>query len=695
MTFTLDEIKEGVFHLTFDLPGEKVNKLSTDTLEELEKILDELKNQPIKALVFSSGKKDLFIAGADIKQFGPAFKDPALARKIIETGQRVFRKIETLPFPVIAAIHGACLGGGCELALACSHRIATDHPKTVIGLPETTLGLIPGWGGTQRLPRVVGLKTATEMIVTGKPVNGQKSYKIGLIDALVPPEFLLEKAVAFAHNPKKAHKKRGLFYLLFESNPIGRALLFSKFKRRIQETTKGFYPAPLQALNVLKKTAGKPLEQGLEVEKEAFLNIDTSIAKNLIALFFGQEALKKSEGLPTGHDIKDVGIIGAGTMGGGIAWVFSNKDIPTRIKDISWNALGHATQAAWDINSKLVNSRRLTLSEASMKFHKLSWTVDYTGFDKLDFIVETASENLDLKRKIYSELEPLSSAIIASNTSSLKIADLASGLAHPERFIGMHFFNPASKMPLVEIIPGPRTSPETIASTFDLVKKLGKVPLIVGDCNGFLVNRIFMAAANQAFYFLEEGVSIKQLDEAMLNFGMPMGSCELVDEVGIDVTYKVAKVFEGAYGDRMQVPPLLQKLYEAQLLGKKAGKGFYIYKGKNKTINKEAETIQASFQDKKVYSNATIVERILLAMINEASRCLEEEIVKKPQHVDLAMILGTGFPPFRGGLLAYADTLGSDVIYKRLSELGGARFTPTKQISTLASRKAHFYEDRS
>lgn len=694
MTFTVHEVHAGIFNLVFDLPGEKVNKLSTETLEELEKILDDLKTKPIKALIFSSGKKDLFVAGADLKQFEPAFKDPSLTRHIIETGQRVFRKIETLPFPVIAAIHGACLGGGCELALACSHRIATDHPKTSIGLPETTLGLIPGWGGTQRLPRVASLKTATEMIVTGKPLNGLKAYKIGLVDALVAPEFLIEKAIAFAEHPRKQPKKKGLFYWLIESNPVGRALLFHQVKRQIQKATRGFYPAPLLALEVLQKTAGMPLNQGLEVEKEAFSRIDASIAKNLIALFFGQEALKKGEGLTGGRETKLAGVIGAGTMGGGIAWVFSNKDIPARIKDISWEALGHATHTAWDIYAKLVKSRRLTPNEASMKFHKLSWTIDYSGFNKLEFIVETASENLDLKRQIYRELEPLTSAIIASNTSSLKIADLAAGLAHPERFIGMHFFNPASRMPLVEIIPGPLTSPETIATTFELVKKLGKVPLIVGDCNGFLVNRIFMAAANQAFQLLGEGVSIQQLDEAMLKFGMPMGSCELVDEVGIDVTYKVAKVFEEAYGARMQVPPLLHKLYEAKLLGKKSNRGFYLYNGQQKRINKEAERVQATFRGKKGYSDDEIVERIMLAMINEASRCLEEGIVKKPAHIDLAMILGTGFPPFRGGLLAYADTLGTDKIYQRLLELEGAPFTPTHQIAELASRKGYFY-DRS
>lgn len=695
MTFAVSELQEGIYQLSIDLPGEKVNKLSVATLEELERAIDDLRGKPIKALIVLSGKRDQFIAGADIKQFEAAFKDLALGQKIIETGQRVFNKIAALPFPVIAAIHGAALGGGCELALACSHRIATDHPKTLIGLPETTLGLIPGWGGTQRLPRLVGLKAALELIVSGKPVKALKAYKLGLVDKVAAPEFLVDTALEFAqtvnHCSKEKRLKKGVNYWLFESNPLGRALLFWRARRGIIKTTRGFYPAPLLALNVLKKTVNTPLHKGLEIEMKAFLSLDSSIANHLIALFFGQEALKKGGNLPKGSDIKEVGLLGAGTMGGGIAWVFSNKGLPTRIKDISWNAIGHATRVVHEIYAKLVAKQQLTGDEASLKWHSLTWALDYKGFDKLDLILETATEELDVKRRIYAEVEACSGALLASNTSSLKIADLARDLKHPDRFIGIHFFNPASKMPLVEIIPGPQTSQETVATAFEFVKKLGKVPLIVGDCNGFLVNRIFMAAALEALYLMQEGASMTQLDGALLDFGMPMGSCELADEVGIDVIYKVAKVMEQAYAPRMPVPPLLQALYEAHLLGKKSGAGFYRYHGKRKKLNLHAEAIIDSFEGKQTFSDRVIVERFMLAMINEASHCLEENVVSTPRHIDLALVLAIGFPPFRGGPLAYADTLGLPVVYQKLSVLPAPRFTPTQQIATLAANHQSFY----
>ena len=683
--FTLTEKEDGIYTLVFDTPSEKVNKLSLETLEQLEKLLDDLcQKENVKAVIFLSGKKDQFVAGADIKQFGPAFKDPAFGQKLIETGQRVFYKISKLPFPFVAAIDGVALGGGCELALACSHRIATDNPKTLIGLPETTLGIIPGWGGTQRLPRLLGLKLGTEMIVTGKPVSGLKALKIGLVDALSPPEFLQERALKFvkALPPRKKDKKDLLYWL--------RPIFFAWTRREILKKTKGFYPAPLLALKVIQETCALPIEQGLLVEAKAFIqnaSENVGIAKNLIALFFGQDALKK---VPKGSEIKNAGILGVGTMGGGIAWLFSKQNIPARLKDISWGAIGHGTKAAWKVYQKLVQSRRLTSNEASLKFHTLSWTLDYTGFEKLDFILESAVENIELKRKIYAEVEACSSAILATNTSSLKIADLAEGLKRPERFIGMHFFNPATKMPLVEVIPGPKTSPETLAAALTLAKTLGKIPLVVGDCNGFLVNRIFMAAACEAFYFLEEGISIEALDQAMLSFGMPMGSCELADEVGIDVTYKVAKVLEKAYGERMRVPDLLQKIYDKGLLGKKSGRGFYLYRGKKKTLNPDAVALLGK---RSSLSQEEIRERVLLAMINEASHCLEEKVVAEPKLVDLAMVLGAGFPPFRGGPLRYADTLGLPYVLSKLQALPQTRFRPTKQIEAMAKDDRTFYSE--
>jgi 3-hydroxyacyl-CoA dehydrogenase/enoyl-CoA hydratase/3-hydroxybutyryl-CoA epimerase len=702
--FTLTEVTPGIYKLLFDLPGEKVNILSIETMKELGEILDKLKAlKGVKGLIIISGKKDIFIAGADVKQFKPAFEDPALGKKLIDQGQDVYNKLAALPFPVVAAINGACLGGGTELALACSHRIATDNPKTVIGLPETQLGIIPGWGGTQRLPRLVGLQQGVEMIASGAPVKGAKALKIGLVDALAAPEFLESAALKFIQNPKKRKIKRGALSWLLEKNPLGRSLLFSQARKAILKKTKGFYPAPLLALDVIQKTAGMPLKKGLQVEADAFIqnaSDHVDVATHLINIFFGQEQLKKQAGfpgdLPKGRPVKDVAVLGAGTMGGGIAWLFCNKLIPVRVKDINWEAIGHATQASWEVFSKLLKKRKTTPNEATRKFHELSWTLDYSGFDKVDFIVESAIEDLGIKRKIYQEVEAVVSndTIIATNTSSLRISDLAEGLKHPERFVGMHFFNPAPLMPLVEVIAGPKTSAETVATTIELAKRLGKVPLFTGDCNGFLVNRVFIRAANEALFLLQEGVPLEQLDKAMLAFGMPMGSCELIDEVGIDVTAKVSKITEAAYGPRMATPPLLKKLYEEKLLGKKSGSGFYLHKGKNKSPNPKAKAIIKSFaKTNPLLTDDQIIERILLAMIQEASLCLEEKIVSDPKFVDLAMVFGTGFPPFRGGVLAYADSIGLPQVQEKLEALAKRfpeRFEPTAQIKEMAKHNRTF-----
>lgn len=708
--FTLTVDSDGIAICVFDLPGEKVNKFNIQTLETLNKLLDELKTRKdIKALAFQSGKKDIFIAGADLKQFEPAFDDPILGKKFIDLGQNTFQKIAELPFPTVAAVNGACMGGGTEFILACTYRIASDSPKTSIALPETTLGIIPGWGGTQRLPKLIGLQSGVEAIVSGKPFKAPKALKAGLVDALYAPEFQDEKVKEFTKlittdaGRKKALSRRhkdGFKEWLLEKNPIGRKILFSQAKKAIMKQTKGHYPAPLLALDVIEKTYGMPIKEGLKIEGTAFIdNADknVAIAKYLIGLFFGQEELKKQGGfqgeLPKGALPKQAAVIGAGTMGGGISYLFANQTIPVRIKDINWDAIGKGIATSFELFKKAAKKKKIGFNEASNRFHELSWTIDYNGFEKVDFTVESAVENVEVKHQIYSDLEAAVSekAVIATNTSSLTVDELSSKMKRPERFVGMHFFNPAPLMPLVEIIPGKNTSKEALADTIELAKKLGKTPLVVGDCHGFLVNRIFMMGANESFFLLEQGVSVEELDKTLLKFGMPMGAGELADEVGIDVTYKVAKVLEKAYGDRFKVPLLLQKLYDAKLLGKKVGKGIYLNKNE---LNPEAVSIIKSFDGKNQISKEEIIERYMLSMINEASRCLEENVVAKAHYVDLAMIFGTGFPPFRGGVLAYADKIGIQAVYQGLQKLEkkeGARFKPSNLIASMARDNKKFY----
>lgn len=704
----------GVAELKFDLPNEKINKFSLPVLNDLEQEIDRLaKNPNIKILKLTSGKENIFIAGADLHGFEPAFEDPSIAKTIIQTGHRVLDKLAKLPFPTIAVINGACLGGGLECALSCTYRVVTDNPKTQLALPEVNLGIFPGWGGTQRLPRLVGLTEGLNMILTGKSIPGMKAYKIGLADAIVPYEFVDEKVTQFVasvltDSGKKAvlarRSKKPLSNRLMDDNPIGRAIVFKKAESTVKEKTKGHYPAPLIALDVVKKSYTLPLEEGLKVEVDGFLsNIPDGLhqARELIPLFFTQEALKKETGVPANikpKEIRSAAVLGAGTMGASIAWLFADHNIFTRLKDLSWDVLGKGMSVIRGLFAKGLKARKITRSEFDRRFQLVSNTTDYSGFQHADFVLEAATENLELKKKIYQELEKVVSekTIIASNTSSLTIESMADSLKHPERFIGMHFFNPVNKLPLVEIAPGKKTSPETLATVVDLAKKLGKTPVIVGDCPGFLVNRILIPGANEMILMYEEGYTKESLSKATASFGMPMEPFELADEIGIDVTYKVGDVFEKGYGERMRPPKLLKLMVDKGLLGKKVNKGFYLYKKDQKEgFNPEIEPLRESVHRTTAsHPEEEILPRFLYSMINEAARCLEEKIVQRPDYLDMALIMGIGFPPFQGGLLRYADKVGAKQIVdtlKKLSREHGARFEPCKLLVKMSETGKTFY----
>lgn len=705
--------ENGIGHLVFDLPDEKVNKFTIDVMLELESVVDRLQNQGgIRALVITSGKEDIFIAGADLHGFAPAFKNSALLDKMIHAGHRVFDKIENLPFPTIAVINGACMGGGTEFALSCTYRIVTDNPKTNIGLPETSLGIIPGWGGTQRLPRLVGLVEGVTMIAGGRPVKAAKAYKIKLADAIISTEFRQTETDAFVNRILKMEEKKkvlkarertGLQAFLLEKNPLGRKFLYHKARKDVLEKTKGHYPAPILAIDLIEKSYPLPLKEGLRMEIQA-LTRDAAggfdIAENLINLFFISEALKKDKGVKGDVKAKVIqsgAVIGAGTMGSGIAWLFSNNNLPVRFKDVNWEAVGKGYGVAWDIYAKQLRDKRIKPNEASIKFDLLGGSTDYSGFQHADLIIEAAVENLELKNKIYSEMEALikPTTIVASNTSSLSINEMSKSFKHPERFIGMHFFNPPNKMPLVEIIPGEKTSPETVATAVEICKKFKKTPLVVKDCAGFLVNRLFVPGANEVMWMLQEGAEESRLAKELLDFGMPMSPFVLADEVGNDVGFKVSKVLESAYGERMKAPDLLQALYDKKLFGKKTGKGFFIWKGKERTPNPEIKEILSGYPKKFVgISDQDIQDRFILIMVNEAARCLEEKVVENPSYLDMALIMGIGFPPFRGGLLRHADKLGIDYVVNRLKQfetIYGSRFAPAPLLLEMQKARKSFY----
>ena len=555
-------------------------------------------------------------------------------------------------------------------------------------------------GRKSALTALVGLIEGVQMITSGRPVNGAKAVKIRLADRLIANEFAEEKLDEFLNQCltdkgrkqiENNRKLSGLKHLLIEANPLGRSYFFKRAKKEILSKTKGHYPAPIIALDLIEETCTMPLDKGLDKEKATFIESVpklVDVAKHLIHLFFVQEALKKVTGAPAGTlpaMVSNVGVLGAGTMGIGIAYLCTNAGFPVRLKDINWDILGKAFGVINKLYDKLLKRRKLKLHEVALKMHNLSATTDYTGFKTIDLAIEAATENLDLKRKIFQELESSLSpkALIASNTSSLTIAEMSQGMQHPERFVGMHFFNPADKMPLVEIVPGKQTTPEVIAGAFAFCRKIGKTPILVQDCTGFLVNRIFVLGANEVIWMLQEGVSMKKLEEVLLHFGLPMSPFELGDEVGNDVSYKVSTIFEKAYGERMKPPPLLKAMYEQKLFGKKVEKGFYLYHGKEKLENPEILPLLKAFpKATREISDEEIVERVLFLMVNEAWRCLQEHVVDNADTIDLAMIMGTGFPPFRGGLMQYADEVGKEKIIERLKfyeKLYGPRFKPAQE----------------
>ncbi len=669
-TLAIDPETE-IANLRFDISDEKVNTFSLAVLFELEEHLDALaENDKIKALILDSGKPGVFIAGADLKAFKAAENDPSITKTLIRKGHQVFLKLSKLPFPTVALIDGVCLGGGLECALACTYRIATDNPKTSIGLPEVNLGIIPGWGGTQRLPRLIGLKESLKMILSGKPVNGKKAYKLCVVDDLVPSDGAYDFAKTFMLAPKKRRPK-GFSRWLLEKNPIGRTLLFKKTHTQILKKTKGLYPAPEIALDLVRDTHHLPIEKGLQAEADRFIEcsvIEFSNSRNLINLFFVGESLKKQP-RAIGIDpqpVSSVGVIGAGTMGGGIAWAFSNRDISVRMKDINWETIGKGYGAAHDIYEQLIKIRRLKPHQANRKFHQISGCIDYSGFKNCDLVIEAVSEDIDLKRKVFSEIEELvrSDAIIASNTSSLTIEEMSKNMKHPERFVGMHFFNPVNRMPLVEVVAGPRTSQQALVTAVAACKSLKKTAIIVNDCPGFLVNRIFMVGANEVLWMVEEGVPKSQIDCALLNFGMPMSPFKLMEKIGIAVIDKVSHIFEGAYGERMKRVPILDK-----------------------GLSWQAPTT-------KKITDQLIVLRFILAMLNEATLCLEEKIVDEAGYLDMALVMGIGFPAFTGGLLRYADNRGVSSMIRRMHEFEeelGIRFTPSEYLERMDREGRSFY----
>lgn len=706
--------KNGIATLTFDLPNEKVNKLSSAVMTELKSHLDKLKTSNYKFVIIKSAKPKIFIAGADIEEIKHLKTEPEV-RSAVNGGQTIFNMIEDLPMPTMALVNGACAGGGCELILACDYRIATDDSSTRIGLPETQLGILPGFGGCVRLPRVVGIQAALDVILAGKLLNAKKALKIGLVDHVVHPNLIdsfAEKQIetllaAGKGKRRKKYQPKGLVMKLLEG-PL-KGVVFSKAKQATLKATKGHYPAPIEALEVIKKTYGmSDRERALKIEEDHFVKCAlTDISKNLIHIFYLTEMVKKSTGV-TGSDVKGrpvkhLGVLGAGTMGGGIAYVAADKGVFVRIKDITLEANAKALKHAYDLWKKLVKKKVIDNYQFTQKLAMVSTTLDFSGFKNIDLTVEAIVEDMGIKQKVIAETAKnmRSNAIIVTNTSSLSVTEMSKGHPHPEFFAGMHFFSPVHKMPLVEVIRGEKSSDETVATVFELAKKMGKMPVVVKDGPGFLVNRLLLPYMAEASFLLTEGMDIEKVDRAYVyEFGMPMGPFELMDSVGLDVCVKVLKIFKEAFPDRVETSPIFDKMAaNKERLGQKTNLGFYKYdsSGRKTEVDTSVYTELGVPSPKNPYDTQECIERGVFAMVNECALALDQDkIVETPHEVDLAMIMGTGFPPFRGGLLKYADHMGAKYIAERLSFYASnrnakKRLSPSSKLNERAQSGKTFY----
>ena len=682
--------------LWFDLPGEKVNKLSSATLRELASMLDSIAASDAKKLIIASRKRGIFIAGADIMEF-TTVSGVEGAKAYVKLGQEVFTKLQNLKQTTVAAIDGVCLGGGCELALSCDWRVMSDSPKAQIGLPEVKLGIFPAWGGTSKLPRLIGLPAALDIILNGKALDGKRAKRAGLVDEVVESGIVLQVAKKFADRGKRRGRGRTKFYV--EGNPIARNVIFGKARKAVLQQTKGHYPAPLKAIEVMEYAMSAGVERGMQREAdEAASLVNNDVAKNLVQLFFLMEESKKDPYAAKPRDVSYVGVLGAGVMGGGIAQIVADKTgAEVRMRDINWKAIGGGMKAASKVWRRKVERRRMTRGEMARKLARITGTTDWSGFQRADVVIEAVVESIPIKRQVLAEFESLAKtdAIFATNTSTIPITQIAAEAKRPENVVGMHFFNPVERMPLVEIIRGEKTSEVAMVTTAALARKLGKTVVYCNDGPGFVVNRILGPYMNESGFLLEEGNSIESLDKAMVDFGMPMGPMALLDEVGIDVAAKVAGILTEAFGNRMEKSTVVEKLYADGRHGKKNGKGLYLYEdGKRKGPDPSVYKI-LGIRSPKAADAKAVVERMVFSMINEASLILDEKIVASAAELDLAMIMGTGFPPFRGGLLRYADSLGVPYVASRLDELSssvGPRFRPNEPLKRLAARDGKFHQ---
>lgn len=692
----LEKKDDGLAVVTFDQPGSTANRLSPELMTRLGEVVEDIAcDDQISGVVFLSAKKSTFIAGAEIPECRGELTDEEVLA-FVRRGQTIFQKIAELTIPTVAAIHGACLGGGYELALACAARIASDDNATRIGLPETTLGIIPTWGGSTRLPRLIGLRAALGLILTGERLTARKALRIGLVDRLVPKEHLLRIAKMMIQQGLPPRTNRHL-----ANSALAAALLARKVRRKVLAKTRGHYPAPLAALDVVPRAARGGIQKGLDLELDAvqqlFRNPATAHLTRISRLIERAQNYKFEAHGPEPAPIGRIAVLGAGLHGAGIAQWAAAHGHWVILEDLSRPAVAQGLKTISGLFEAAVHHKVIDKAEARRGMDRIMPTEFNVPLTNIDLVIEAAAESLETKRQALAAIEERSDpeTILATSTSAHSLQEISAGLLHPERVIGIHFFYPINKMQLVEIVIGRRTAAKVAGRCVRWVQTAGKLPVVVKDSPGFLVNRILFTYLIEAGLLFAAGAKIEDLDAAMLEFGMPIGPMRLLDEIGLEVAWHTAVGLSNAFGGRIPAPGILEEVIERGFFGHQNGKGFYLYGGRGQTpaVHREVAGMVGQGPASRL-TRAELRDRMVLPMINEAARCLEEGIIAAPEDVDLGMVLGGGFAPFRGGPIRFADEWGAKQVVHQLDHLAaaiGPRFKPCAALLQLAESGETIY----
>jgi 3-hydroxyacyl-CoA dehydrogenase/enoyl-CoA hydratase/3-hydroxybutyryl-CoA epimerase len=681
--------------VVFDLPGEPVNKFSRAVKDEFAATMLALRSDAsTKSVVLISGKPDNSVAGADIEEFVVAKTQEAF-HTLSREGQRFLDELAAFPKPVVAAINGACVGGGLEIALACHYRIATTHAKTVLGQPETQLGIIP-------------VRAALDMILTGKNIRPDRALRMGLVDEAVHPAILREVAVRAARAgrvPYRRGRPAGVLAWLLDGTPTGRKIVFAQARKATLKKSGGHYPALPAAIEAVEYSLAHGTEKGLEREADLFAQTAmTDVSRRLVEIFFATTALKKDAGVatpaPAPKAVERLAILGAGFMGAGIAVTAADQaGVTVRMKDADLPRVGKGLKAVADVIGDNVKRKRYPRREAARRLALISGGVDFSGFRHADLVIEAVFEDLEVKRSVLREVEAVASpaTIFASNTSTIPIARIAEASRRPETVVGMHFFSPVHRMPLLEVIVAERTSKETVVTAVAFGRRMGKTVIVVQDRPGFFINRILAPYMNETGHLLRAGTPIEALDGAMTRWGFPVGPVTLMDEVGLDVAVKAGGVMSEALGERLAPAIRIDALVQSGRLGRKNGRGFFAYEGGKKGAPDEAVYGILGITRGAGPGEAEIVQRLTLALLNESVRALEEGVIRQPRDGDIGAIFGFGYPPFRGGPFRTLDAMGAAHAagaLERLAGQHGPRFAPAAMLADLAKRGGRFYPER-